>query len=239
MKTVAIKEHKKTKIIAHRGLSGIEPENTNFSFVAAGNRSYFGIETDVHVTADGKFILHHDDDTQRMCGESLIIEQTDYDTLRNLRIKPKYGDARKDIVLPNLEDYINICRNYDKVSVLELKNSMSKENIYEICEKIEEKEYFESTIFISFCFDNLVYIREKYENANIQFLTFEFADDLIEKLTIYKMDLDIYYKALDKQRVKECHEAGIKVNCWTCDDIDDANALIDMGVDFITTNILE
>ena len=107
MKTVAIKEHKKTKIIAHRGLSGIEPENTNFSFVAAGNRSYFGIETDVHVTADGKFILHHDDDTQRMCGESLIIEQTDYDTLRNLRIKPKYGDARKDIVLPNLEDYIN------------------------------------------------------------------------------------------------------------------------------------
>ena len=48
---------KNVKIIAHRGLSGIECENTNAAFVAAGNRSYFGIETDVHITADGKFVL--------------------------------------------------------------------------------------------------------------------------------------------------------------------------------------
>ncbi len=41
----------KPRMIAHRGLSGIEMENTCSAFVAAGNRSYFGIETDVHVTA--------------------------------------------------------------------------------------------------------------------------------------------------------------------------------------------
>lgn len=40
------------KMIAHRGLSGIEKENTNAAFIAAGNRSYFGIETDVHKTVD-------------------------------------------------------------------------------------------------------------------------------------------------------------------------------------------
>lgn len=40
------------KVIAHRGLSGIERENTNAAFVAAGNRSYYGIETDVRRTAD-------------------------------------------------------------------------------------------------------------------------------------------------------------------------------------------
>ena len=52
--TISILEHKNTKIVAHRGLSGIEPENTNLAFVAAGNRSYFGIETDIHVTKDGR-----------------------------------------------------------------------------------------------------------------------------------------------------------------------------------------
>ena len=46
-----------TLMIAHRGLSGIELENTCSAFVAAGNRSYFGIETDVHVTADGQYII--------------------------------------------------------------------------------------------------------------------------------------------------------------------------------------
>ena len=40
-------DKKNVKVIAHRGLSGIETENTNSAFVAAGNRSYFGIETDI------------------------------------------------------------------------------------------------------------------------------------------------------------------------------------------------
>ena len=33
------------RVVAHRGLSGIERENTNAAFVAAANRSYYGIET--------------------------------------------------------------------------------------------------------------------------------------------------------------------------------------------------
>ena len=40
----------KPLMIAHRGLSGLEKENTNAAFIAAGNRSYYGIETDVRKT---------------------------------------------------------------------------------------------------------------------------------------------------------------------------------------------
>ena len=51
---------KQVQMIAHRGLSGLEKENTCAAFVAAGNReSYFGIETDVHRTADGQLSLIH------------------------------------------------------------------------------------------------------------------------------------------------------------------------------------
>ena len=45
-----------TKMIAHRGLSGMETENTSAAFEAACECSYYGIETDVHVTKDGKYI---------------------------------------------------------------------------------------------------------------------------------------------------------------------------------------
>jgi len=41
------------KLIAHRGFNRYETENTCAAFVAAGNRSHFGIETDIHVTATG------------------------------------------------------------------------------------------------------------------------------------------------------------------------------------------
>ena len=48
------------KVVAHRGVSGLETENTCAAFIAAGNRSYWGVETDVRCTADGNFIILHD-----------------------------------------------------------------------------------------------------------------------------------------------------------------------------------
>ena len=65
MDTIKI-ETNGVKMIAHRGLSGIERENTCPAFVAAGNRSYYGVETDVHVTKDGKFVIIHDETTERI-----------------------------------------------------------------------------------------------------------------------------------------------------------------------------
>ena len=50
MDTIKI-EKKNTLMVAHRGVSGLEKENTLAAFIAAGNRSYYGVETDVHRTA--------------------------------------------------------------------------------------------------------------------------------------------------------------------------------------------
>ena len=48
MNTIKIQKNL-TKIVAHRGLSGIETENTNAAFIAAGNRSYYGRSEKHHV----------------------------------------------------------------------------------------------------------------------------------------------------------------------------------------------
>ena len=69
------------KVIAHRGLSGIEAENTVSSFVAAANRSYWGIETDVHVTGDGAYVLIHDDTTERERKKKSDVEKSSYQEL--------------------------------------------------------------------------------------------------------------------------------------------------------------
>ena len=53
-------EKRQVRMVAHRGLSGIERENTCPAFIAAANRSYYGVETDVHVTQDGQFVILHD-----------------------------------------------------------------------------------------------------------------------------------------------------------------------------------
>ena len=78
MNTIKL-DNKQIKVIAHRGVSGLERENTYPAFIAAGNRSYFGIETDIHVTKDNKFIVSHDDNIKRVSGVDLIIEESNYD----------------------------------------------------------------------------------------------------------------------------------------------------------------
>jgi len=84
MNTIKV-ENKNTLMSAHRGLSGIEKENTNSAFVAAGNRSYFGIETDIHMTLDGKVVAFHDDPTGRVCIDNMEVEKTTFDCLRGLK----------------------------------------------------------------------------------------------------------------------------------------------------------
>ncbi len=58
---------------AHRGLwNEARPENSLAAFAAAAEKGY-GIELDVHLTADGALVVHHDDSLKRMTGQDLVI----------------------------------------------------------------------------------------------------------------------------------------------------------------------
>ena len=78
---------KQCKMVAHRGCSGLEKENTLAAFIAAGNRSYWGVETDVHRTADGEYVVIHDSETGRVAGDNIVIENTSFEYIRSLRLK--------------------------------------------------------------------------------------------------------------------------------------------------------
>ena len=84
-------EKRNTLVVAHRGLSGIERENTNAAFVAAGNRSYYGIETDIHRTADGRFVVNHDMNLARVAGENIPVEEVSLSVLQNVILFDKGG----------------------------------------------------------------------------------------------------------------------------------------------------
>lgn len=240
MDTIKFNHPNKPLMVAHRGVSGLETENTCAAFVAAGNRSYYGIETDVHKTADGKYVVFHDDTTGRLAEVNVTIEETDYDTLRKMQLRQKDGNfGRSDLRIANLQEYIGICKNYEKTAVLELKNHFEKADILEIGKIIEDMGYLDRVTFISFDFENLVYVKEIYPNQPVQYLTGSCDRQLAQRLAAYGMDLDIYFEGVNPGMMADCKELGIKVNCWTVDQLEDAQRLVEMGVRYITSNILE
>ncbi|MBQ9806732.1 MAG: hypothetical protein IJW49_09550 [Clostridia bacterium] len=233
----------KTRMVAHRGLSGLERENTCAAFLAAANRSYFGIETDVHEAADGRFVIIHDETTKRITnGEiDINIEKNAYDAYRDLVLPDIDGSkTRTDLHIPLLAEYIGICKKYEKICVLEVKNPFSEDALSRMVEEIASLGYLERVIFISFDWNNCVTLRRLLPNQQIQWLTGEPIDDaMIQKLVDNKLDLDIHFAQLNRETVSKLHAAGITVNCWTCDSPEKAYKLVDMGVDMITSNILE
>ena len=240
MDTVKICAEKKPLMIAHRGCSGLERENTNAAFVAAGNRSYWGIETDIHCTADGNYIVIHDDNTRRVTGQDMVVEETDFATLRSLRVLDLDSDQpRGDLILPTLQEYITICKRYEKHAILELKNPMPEKAVCEIMAMIEELDYTDHLTVISFALQNLIYLRKHYPGQSAQFLLSKWDDKWLETLQQYDLDLDVYYPQVTRELVDKVHGIGKIVNCWTVDDPLDAARVISCGVDQLTSNILE
>ena len=229
------------KMIAHRGLSGLECENTAAAFVAAGNRSYFGIETDLHITADGAFVLLHDASTARVAGGvDLNVEKLPLSAADSLRLVDRIdGQTRRDLVLPTLDEYIRICRRYGKTAVLELKGRSNPEKYAEAVRRIKRLGYLGQTFFIAFGKQNLLDLRGILPDAKMQLLTSDWGKDTLAFLTAHRFDLDIEHKYLTPEIVSAVHGAGLELNCWTVNDPARAEALVQMGVDYITTNILE
>ncbi|MFI6559083.1 MULTISPECIES: glycerophosphodiester phosphodiesterase [unclassified Streptomyces] len=63
--------------IGHRGVMGVEPENTLRSFVAAQHAGLDVIELDLHLSKDGALVVMHDTDVDRTTdGTGPIAEKT-------------------------------------------------------------------------------------------------------------------------------------------------------------------
>ena len=234
-----IKTDVKIPLIGHRGVCGLERENTCAAFVAAGNRSHYGIETDVHCTLDGKFIIIHDENTARVAGESYIVEETDYDTLRSLRLSDMDGSRREDLCLPDLREYIRICRKYEKKAILEVKKHFEPEKIAEVVEIIREEGWLPETVFISFDFPNMAELRRILPGHKLQYLVEHIDEECLARLEETDLDVDANYKYVTKEQVEKVHALGHEVNVWTVNTAEDAHRMEEYGVDYITSNILE
>lgn len=133
-----------TKFIAHRGFSSQAPENTIKAFELAGDAGFWGAECDVQVTKDGKFVIFHDGNLNRMCGDGRSIENMTFGELQALNIKTgnnydKYRYDEKATKIPTLDQYLDVCLQKNMVPVIEIKmayNVLEEENMQ--AQSIEE-----------------------------------------------------------------------------------------------------
>lgn len=164
----------KQLILAHRGYSGISPENTQLAFEMAHQFAFDGVELDVHLTKDEHLVIIHDETTLRTAGTKKEIETS---TLAQLKEDDhskyfKYTTLKQEIM--TLEEFLDLY--LDKFSVINVEIKTDEKPYPGIEIKIDQlsqkygKKFFDKIIFSSFNFDTLVKMKDLNPDYQLAFL---------------------------------------------------------------------
>ena len=210
--------------IAHRGASQDAPENTLEAFALAIDQGAEMIETDLHLTRDGKIALYHDREIQ---GKKL----KHLDLAELLRLQPNLPTL--DQVLDEFGDRIPF--NLEFKSVLWNRYRL----LPALClEEVCRRGLLEQTLFSCFYDGALARLRRLEPSARIALLT---GSRLPFWLVTRAMKLcaeavNPHRRATTPEFVSRMHHYGLRVNVFVSDEAADQRKLIDWGVDGIFTN---
>ena len=230
----------KTRYIAHRGYNYSAPENSIPAFKKAGELGAWGIETDLQNTSDGQIVIMHDNTVDNMTnGTGNVINMT-FDEIRNLKIDTgnNVGDyIDSELVVPTLEEYLQICKKYGCVAIIELKRFSDENHVDTVVSKIVEMGMTHSCIVISFNTLWIEKVRKLNEQIHTSVLLDSFSDSDIEKYKNYKnFTLSVPHASLTEDLAKMTHKYNLLINTYTIYNNNLTDALIDKGCDFITIN---
>lgn len=101
--------------VGHRGTTIIEDENTMASYQAAVDHGLDVIECDPKLTADGVYVIMHDDTVDRTTDGSGAISSMTLEEVRELRTASGHQ-------VPTLEEVLVLARDYDMSVYLDMKS---------------------------------------------------------------------------------------------------------------------
>lgn len=226
-------------IYAHRGASGLFPENTMESFYAAVRRRADGIELDVQLTRDDKLVVIHDHTLDRTTTGSGLVRRHTLQELRQFRAdrgsSSRYSRAR----IPTLREVFHAIAETPLHFIIELKNFLSDQPHLEelVIEQIRRYHLTDRTIISSFNFDSLQRIKQLDPALTTGLLYVGPIPRPWEVAKRYAADqLHVPMDQLSAQLVKESHKHNLTVLGWTVNSSKDIQDAFDMGVDGLITN---
>ncbi len=237
-------------IVGHRG-SQWGVENTRAAFINGVEAGAWGLECDIRVTADGTFVVSHDDNYKRLGGPETKIADMSTEAVLSTRLTSKRHGITYAGTPCTLGEFLDICNEYNVVPVVEVKvcsnihsNTQAEDDpvfdgIPALINLIDKKGLSDKVVIISFMPGVVDFIHRHYPDITVQVLAGDgdgTINEWVEWCKQYHMDLDVEHTLVTKEAVDAMHAAGLKVNVWTVDRVEDFERVKAIGVDFITTN---
>ena len=219
------------EIIAHRGTPRERPENSLPGFQRALEYGANGIELDVHLTADGVVVVHHDTALHAPVGSPassappLEIHQLTYDAIRARPLAP-------GVPIPTLAEVLELAGSTATLYI-EVKAAAAAAAVVDCIGQSH------STCAVH-GFDHRVALRVSEIAPAIPggiLLDSYLIDPAGALRDAGARDYWQRWEMIDADLVTRIHTAGGRVIAWTVNDIEAARHLVALGVDGVCTDI--
>ncbi len=216
-----------TLVIAHRGSSKAEPENTLAAFRRAREDGADLVELDVRLTVDGALAVVHDP----LLGDGRVVAETDSFDL------PDH--------IPLLDAALEVCAGL--VVNVEIKSSPREPGFDPtrraadvLVEVLAARGGVDRVIVSSFDLEVIDRVRALAPDLETAYLVSFIANHakLVDQLVARRhQGVHPWHLLVNRRLVARCHAAGLAVRPWTVDDPDRIAKLATLGVDAICTNV--
>ena len=196
-----------------------------------------GIEGDFHLTKDGFILCIHDDDTQRVCNQKLIVRDSTLEELKQLNLSYK-DSINSKIKIPTLAEVLEVVPNGKKIFI-EIKCGV--EIIKPLFKELSQSKInTEQAVIISFDEKVIKVFKSAAPGYKAYWLYSYELDCNINNILNVMNDIKADGLSSDNENSKtlidRIIDAGFEYHSWTIDDIDIANKLISWRVQSITTD---
>lgn len=236
--------------LAHRGGALYGPnvglENTMTAFRNAVRLGYTHLETDVHLTRDGRLVAFHDDRLDRVTDRTGLIRDLPWSEISAARLVGDHADEAVPLLTDVLDEFPDINLNID------LKAPATAHPMWEL---IEARGLHEQVCVGSFSqrhlsqFRRLARGRVTTAAGQIGTALVVFAPRLLS--AVLRTPADVFQvppsvvlsgrrvAVVTRKLIDVAHAYGKQVHVWTIDEAAEMHRLLDLGVDGLVSDRID
>ena len=184
--------------LIHRGIVNKKYKEKLLKSFQQSFKKGFGIETDIHVTKDNKFICFHDFTLNRIFKRKESVKNMKYSQIKRISVQNKKP-------IPLLNDLLKTSENKHSLFI-EIKPDFSNELLKKL---LKETSKFSKCVFISFKHKNIYNLLKIKSNAKVG-LSFT-PTTSVKKIIQKSNDKKINYLILDKYFLKKKGIQNLKI----------------------------
>ncbi|GGT90772.1 glycerophosphodiester phosphodiesterase [Streptomyces violascens] len=213
--------------IGHRGVMGVEPENTLRSFVHAERAGMDAIELDLHLSKDGALVVMHDAEVDRTTDGRGPIGEMTLAELREL-------DAGQGERIPVFEEVLDAVKTPVQAEIKDVAAARA------LAEVIQRRDLVSRVEVLSFHDEALAEIASLVPGVRTGLVDDSWGPDLIDRArAVGAKTLVLSIHRLTLETVEQAHAAGLKVIGWTVNTQDHLRLVRALQLDGATTDYPE